>query len=530
MSSQTSWFPRLGSLLPALCLALGLLTLPACGTDDTATSSPPTAKPGDINQEGGPCQDDTNCVLGTVCGFMKVCVAAECQSAAECQQDRGHICYPNPATGKKTCSLPQCSLNTPCPGTQTCDAGVCKDLSCTDKTECPPTKVCQKLAKTCVTPPATCAGDNDCVVGKVCNLDTEKCVDEGAAQGCTTNDQCQDTQYCDTATSECKDGCRNGDSCADDQNCSGERQCVCDPTKCQNGQTCDPATQRCADLCKDVTCTSPAICDAATGQCVDPSDKTCVQLPSLCTATQVCNSQTGQCEDPMMMCANGKTQASCTTANAPYLDPVLCECVECSDATQCDQAAGEICNANRCIAQCQITCTNQPTGFCRSQNAATPYCLGDCCVQCVGPGDCNVAGGEICIDNTCGMAPTCVAGDPNACPAGNVCNNGKCEPAAAGGQCNSDGTAPCPVGQICEVEDPDNKGNTIGKCSGAGGTGACGGCKNDCTCDNGLTCDPVLKQCRGCKGGPIFPFLDTKCPSMSPLGGLCVNGLCIPLI
>jgi hypothetical protein len=61
--------------------------------------------------------------------------------------------------------------------------------------------------------------------------------------------------------------------------------------------------------------------------------------------------------------------------------------------TSCDDNGGTVCNA---VGQCVPCTANDATGC----GSATPYCLGNACVQCRGPADCTLPNLS-CVNGMC---------------------------------------------------------------------------------------------------------------------------------
>ena len=230
---------------------------------------------------------------------------------------------------------------------------------------------------------------------------------------------------------------------------------------------------------------------------------------------QACNQQTGQCEQTN---CPGEDPTQCSgNAQRPLWDPLRCFCAECLSDTDCT-GAGEVCTASGSCFACQTACDAGTPGTCAG---TTPYCINDCCVECVGAADCPQ--GQLCLEGACGVPPNCAV-DPTVCPAGTTCQNGTCSANSGGQVCDPTNPTSCPAGTFC---DP-----TSLTCSGGiGGGFGCGLCNPDCTCDGGLSCNGFL--CEGCGievlgipvGGPSCPNGD----SCLPLEAIGLGNICFPL-
>ncbi len=319
---------------------------------------------------------------------------------------------------------------------------------------------------------SSCETDSDCEIGTVCGSEGE-CVEspcdfceddqicyktadnpEGvcSAPECYVDDDCDDGQCIDN---QCggpynvaqPDPCSGPDDCPDGQTCSPGGTCVDEPEpECQNASDCDGPDE---------------ICD--NGQCVDDGGGN------------------GDCDTDELNCAEP----------TPYADAQSCSCVECLTATDCGDANKD-CQNGQCIddggngpgtpGECTQSCDPNEPGVC---NSPTPYCVDECCVECIGSGDCS--GTEACIDGFCGDPGACTTdGD---CPSGYTCNNGDCEAPATGTGCDPNDPDSCPDTQVC---DPDTE-----TCQGVGGDMGCGLCNDDCTCPGISECESSF-MCMGC--------------------------------
>lgn len=457
-----------------LVAALGLLVVlvaVGCSDDDATASS---------------CNFDTDCSLGTVCSVNKVCVRAAC---GFCSAEQ--VCLKTAENPEGTCSAPECSTNTDCAGKGgVCKAGLCTAIQCTTSVECGAGEVCT-LANQCVASDGTCDSDPDCPTGEICR-------DSACVPGCATHEECADGKFCN-ADGICQTGCRDNTQCASNQTCNGEGRCICTPGGCGDGKFCNTESGMCdiVSSCEQVNCQSGQVCNPTTLSCQDAC------TADSCSPGQVCEASTGLCQTDN---CPGEDPRQCDTNSArPIWDPVHCFCAECTSNADCT-GAGEVCTAGgRCVA-CQTPCDAATPGTC---TGSTPYCIDDCCAECVGAADCQA--GQLCLGGACATPPSCTA-DPTACPTGTTCQNGTCAPNTGGGVCDPTNPTGCPTGTFC---DP----TTLTCSSAIGGGLGCGLCNPDCTCDGGLTCNGFL--CEGC--GVLVLGI--------PVGGPpCPNGgTCLPL-
>ena len=455
----------------ALVLCISALTLSACGKDETGSAS---------------CSSDSECSLGTVCTFKNICEAVPCNGEAgnyQCTPEQ--ICYKADAADPGTCSAPQCLTDADCADGR-CNEGVCSTGGCVSNSDCADDEICNLLGE-CETSDGTCIADADCPNGQVCK-------DDACVEGCSGDDDCADGEYC-TADQTCEQGCRDSMECPSGQVCT-DGDCACTADSCPDGKVCLD-TGNCGDPtdCSQVTCPDGEVCNPADLGCLPAcTDATCM-------ANEVCNPQTGLCE--VSNCPGEDPTQCMGNAARPLWDPIRCFCAECLSDADCDAGAGETCNAAGACFACVTACDAATPNTCGQAGTPAenqPYCINDCCVECVGAADCQA--GQLCLDGFCGDPPNCSV-DPSVCPAGYTCTNGQCQAPTGGQACDQNDPLSCPDGTFC---DP-----ATSTCTGdLGGLFGCGLCNPDCTCDGGLTCDGFF--CTGCN------VLTQDCPS----------GFCIP--
>lgn len=307
---------------------------------------------------------------------------------------------------------------------------------------------------------SSCTDDTDCQFGLVCS-ESGECVEADDCDFCDDDMICVqdgDQEYCAVAT-ECETDadCGPNFDCIDGY-CAGESggddECDTD-ADCPDGYSCHPVSNACTPDDNAEECTTDGDC---------PGDQVCED--NSCVDDE-CTLQASDCEGA-----------------APYFDDEACECVECQDETDC--AANEECTNGSCIDPDESGCiSGQP---CDPDNPGdcggdTPYCIDECCVECIGAADCE--GDELCNDDGfCGESQSCT--QDADCPSGYNCENGECVPPQTGQQCDDDDD--CPDGQFCNPE--------TDQCESLGGDLGCGLCNDDCTCDGDLTCDGFV--CTGC--------------------------------
>lgn len=346
----------------------------------------------------------------------------------------------------------------------------------------------------------SCDVDTDCPIGEVCSASGE-CV-ESPCEFCTEDQICYITEEnpegtCSTPECFIDDDCPDGEQCIQNH-CGGpyndvEQQEECTgPDDCPDGQTCSPG-----------------------GNCIDDTNGGGGGGEE-CTTNEECPSGY-ECDDGDCVEEEGEEcnkDASECPPEQPYVDTTACECVECLVGTDC--GPDQDCENGVCVDEDPINggectpCDPTQPGIC---NDPTPYCVEDCCVECIGSGDCT--GTEACVDGFCSDPGGCSS--DAECPSGYSCENGQCEAPQSGQKCDPQDPDSCPDGQFC---DPDTE-----ECEPLGSSGAgCGLCNPDCTCDNNLTCDGFF-----CVGCTIFAgecSSDEVCMPLEFFGG---ENVCFPL-
>ena len=346
-----------------------------------------------------------------------------------------------------------------------------EEVECQDDVDCDPGSVC--------TPSNSCtsASCDHCVDDQICYVSSDNPDGTCSASDCSADADCGDELDCVDGSCSESSACSSNDDCPDGEICSPGGSCV-------EGEDNGGGGDDCSD---DTECDPGEECED--GSCVDDGSG----------GGDDCELDPGMCE--------GAT---------PYLDENACECVECQMTSHC--TGDDVCQNGSCVddgggssndspgpAECDTTCSQDQPGTCGGD---TPYCIDDCCVECIGSADC--PGSEICEDNFCSIPGGC-SNDAD-CPSGYECDGGNCAPPDTGGSCDPDDLDSCPDGQIC---------NQNGECEGVGG-GDCGMCDPDCTCPGDSVCDGFM--CTGCDEMGIITGSD-DCPD----GQECLFGICMPL-
>jgi len=367
-------------------------------------------------------------------------------------------------------------------------------------------------------------------------------------------------------------------------------QPICTPS-CAHGACVAPGTCDCAgtgyggDACETPVCTAACLNGAtctAPDTCSCPAgfwDETCGSpcAAGACAGTMNCDQDTGDaiscdggcaagsygptCAEACAAVAHCDVTPTCTTDSdsvcgacaSGYLPDGAGGCVECLDAGDCGDVAGDChasaCEAGVCVAnalsagaacgdptvtECSGADTCDDAGTCLPNDAVAGATCGDPGSACVIQDTCD--GGGACIDN--GFASLGAAcGDPTVteCTGADTCNGaGTCLPnhAALGAACGDPGSA-CVVQDTCDG---------AGACAdnGFATAGAACGSPSDTDCDDPDSCDgagtclanpePSTTVCRAavdacdatetCDGAGSCPA-DAPAPNGTP----CPNGV-----
>ncbi|HEX7476759.1 MAG TPA: hypothetical protein VF331_03060 [Polyangiales bacterium] len=482
--------------------------------------------------DGGSCNGDTDCTNAHC--VSKICCASACDAPAQCQLAAGATCQ-----GGATCVFANktdgtsCDDQSVCTTSDHCQGGSCKGtvLNCDDQNPCT-TDTCDAVngcANNGTGVTASCAIDDNCASGYVCQGDALGTCAPTTTKDCSgSNDNCN-TGYCDSSTGQCKktplqDGlaCEDGNLCTSGQLCSagvcsGGTVTACNDSNPCTDDACNPATGGCVSTNNTATCDDGIACthgDSCSGGACHPTSA------SNCGNGSACNSD-GEC-------GNGHCVSHICCASA------------CNSPTQCQVAAGATCQGGAtCVYANQVngtTCNDQSvcTASDQCQNGSCTGTTVSCDDQNPCTVDsCNATGG--CINNGTGVTITCAPNDNCAsnykcqgdalgtcAPAttkdcsgsSDDCNVGYCD--SASGACKkyvlqnglscSDGNA-CTTGETC----------TAGVCGG-GTTSVCND-GNPCTNDS---CNPTT----GCVSVNNTATCDDGNPCT--LGDVCSGGTCQP--
>jgi hypothetical protein len=341
---------------------------------------------------------------------------------------------------ESTCQAIACSRSAACPIGAACIRGVCGVAECLEDDDCAESSC---FEGECVRD--LCDLTEQCPSGQVCRGVPPLC--RTPPDVCVRDGECPVGQVCRIATGECVDGCVGDDSCEDRAYCDGR---ICRP------------------LCAE---------DAE------------------CSALEACSE--GRCA-PRSSCSG----APDCPEDAPTRDPVSCQCFECRDDADCDEARGEACVGSSCV-YCPARATEAAS--CEAQGFVFDR---GCCLGCLEDADCDGALGEACEAGRCldPIRQTCLT--DSDCPTGLLCDGDRCVEDTSTSPCalQSD----CPDGRACtsdgvcrtaaDVCDPPCP--APGRCVASPGDalGACVGCTEHCAqagCPDGLRCVVPEGQAEG---------------------------------
>jgi hypothetical protein len=373
-----------------------------------------------------PCDD------GVFCTAVDTCIDGACVGSGD--PCAGELCDEDAALCVECLDADLCDDGNPCTEAA-CEDGHCvqvfNSLPCDDDVFC-------TAVDTCID--GACVGSGDPCAGQTCDEAAAACVE------CQDDAACDDGDPC-TADSCVGGGCTheaNVTTCDDGLFCTAVDTCV--DGVCQgSGDPCpDALCDEGADRCVD--CLDAGPCDDGNGCTADYCDGgMCVHLPEpdgmscddgdFCTAADVCSA--------------GACGGSDTTCPGALCDPIGAACVECLDASDCDDVND--CTVDECSAG---ACLHTPLD--ESCDDGLFCTAADACVDglCIGSGDRCPDG--IC-DETQGRCVACLQ-DGN-CADGNSCTADMC----VGGVClHAPLSGPCDDGLFCTSADACVLGECIG--------------------------------------------------------------------
>ena len=536
--------------------------------------------------ENGECVHDPEGMVAAQCNDFSLCTTNDvCQEDGSCAGkaklcDDGNPCTLNSCIAETgVCDYVQtpgdaCDDGNPCTEVGYCDASaqcIAEPIDCSDHNDCTVDScmvgVCKNVPglpdASCVYPDAVPGNQDNCIP-------LGKCDGAGACMAGTDYCECHNDADCIALDEDLCDGGATCELTGKLLLCEEhpETAVVCDPaanTQCRVN-TCRPDTGLCemTDLEDGTWCSDDDACTVndgcSAGECLGPDPFVCndkkVCTNDLCDPAEGCQFvplETGtpcQDADPCTLNDQCDDVGACLSGpqkDPPCLDDDLCtidtcspdglECLFvpiegcCTDASDCDEEAGEVCNVDTCclpecaddsgnLYQCGLDGCGDVCGLCPEEAVCFEHF---CCVpNCTNPektcgddgcggscGDC--PGAEICTGDFQCCLPTCgdkecgndgCGGSCGACFPGEICNqlSGSCEtcyPDCDGKQCGQDGCGgqcgQCEEAQVClgggTCCTPGCDGKTCGD-DGCGGS--CGGCLDWQKCED-FAC--VCAQC-----------------------------------
>lgn len=351
----------------------------------------------------------------------------------------------------------------------------------------------------------SCASHSDCEVGQVCGAD-ESCVVEANCEFCEGSDElvCLETDehpdgVCSTPECETAADCETaGEICTQDGRCA-EAECA-DDSDCPDGEICNVVDQ-CAPA-SDTGVPEDAGLEDVGGDDAGPAPD---------DGGPTADGTGGDSGGDGGSCMEGGPE-DCSSEEHWSSD--LCTCVECLDDEHCE--GDKECRDGSCRVACTQSC--QGSGGDNNCPEDKPYCIAECCVECIGSTDC--PDGQLCVDDECTESETDGDCSEGECPTGYACNtdSGQCEPEQSGEECSQSDPS-CPSGETCNFQS--------NQCEPVQGGQNCGGCNSGCTCPGSSTCDTQLFMCTGCEysitgssgcpsGQTCFPasFFSTDLPNV----------------
>ena len=349
---------------------------------------------------------------------------------------------------------------------------------------------------------ASCAADNDCPPGTLCDLEQMAC-----RTACDRDAECGPSSACISSfcvdLSACEGGI--GGSCGEGNTCDCRGLCIpqqgnpCQgDLQCQVNEYCDPCQGQCLSRVTPCgACTESVSCERPNDICAPVGDRGETHCLRSCTGQGACDNL-----GPGYLCQELGAQGS-------FCVPESGECLgltECSRDAECNP--GFFCNERQ---QCQPSCiddTSCPEGLlCQGLRCAPPCSMNTDCgsegAVCEADGYCRIPGGcqssRDCLEaeTYCDLdSLQCVSGcqvDDDCLDANQECVADRCRPRGCSRNYQ------CSFGQVCDLESS--------MCVMAEGR----------HCESG--CDPMMSETScGTEGQRCLSLQDEE---MNPLGDFC---------
>lgn len=354
---------------------------------------------------------------------------------------------PAPQEGDACTDVDDCAGESPL----ACSQRQCVRIACARTAQCPAGAAC--VRGVCTVP--ECEVHDDCPSDQLCF--------EGDCRSdlCEFKAECDPGEVCIGVPPRCA---RPPARCDDDRECPTDRFCklpegTCEP-RCTSDAGCPPGSYCDDEFCR-LSCVTSSDC-AFEAICVDGR---CV---------------TNDCE--LATCPDDR----------PFIEPQVCECVECLAELDCRTDRNERCDDSGTCRYCPVRAASE--GACIQQGLRLVH---GCCSEC--ERDAHCPEGTRCDSGRCELADPrdCLRDDD--CPVDSHCDLGTCVMSGSGAPCS--GQTDCATGEACHpggVCRPESDACADGceppnRCVAEPGddVGSCRGCTERCSeegCPEGTAC------------------------------------------
>ena len=377
---------------------------------------------------------------------------------------------------------------------------------CSGNDDCEATEYCEPTLETCV---PRCVDDTGCARSEWCDTDTGMCEPR---QPCAMHDECGEGEKCDLCIGVCV--LEVGPYCLEDMNCPDFEQ------------YCDTCSQQCVprlDFC--AVCTEDYQCGDLNDRCLthDNGGRFCGTFCGTgfpCPRGATCSEDHGQC---IPLSGDCEEETTCTSDSECSGIQICSPHSICTDGCLNDDACPDplVCSAGRCEEPCLSEDDCEGDQECRDGHCWVPggcvtsvdcpeqetYCdrtLGICVEGCEVDGDC-LTYELMCEEGSCVHRPCRGA---YACAFGQICNGdtGYCEdsPDPHCAECDGNDQNSCGSGNLC-ASFQDEDGNDLGAfCLLACSSDPLNPCPNGWECEEVETQDGIMNLCyRACYDDPI---------------------------